>query len=201
MENLTKRQKEVYEYLKGYFREHDTAPSYEEIRWGLKVRSLATVHKHLKQLEKKGYLNSPWQSQKRAFSLVEMSGRAVTLPLLGMVAAGEPIEAIEAPEEVEVPESLLQGGECFALRVRGSSMIDEGIRDNDVILVKRQERAENGQTVVALVDDSEATVKKFFQKGKTIELRPANPDMEPIFMDAARVRIRGVVVGLLRSYK
>ena len=201
MENLTKRQKEVYEDLKHYFREHGTAPSYEEIRWGLKLRSLSTVHKHLKQLERKGYLSSPWGSQKRAMSLVEIGGRSVTLPLLGMVAAGEPIEAVEIPEEVEIPEGLMRGGECFALRVRGESMIDEGIKDGDLILVKRQETADNGQTVVALVDNDEATVKKFYRKNHTIELRPANPEMEPIFLEAGRVHVRGVVIGLMRSYR
>jgi repressor LexA len=200
MENLTRRQKEVYEYLKQYFRGHGTAPSYEEIKWGLKLRSLSTVHKHLKQLERKGYLSSPWGSRKRALSLVEMGGRSVILLLLGLVAAGEPIEALEVPEEVDIPESLMRGGDCFALRVRGDSMIDEGIRDGDLILVKRQETAENGQTVVALVDNEEATVKKFYRKNHTIELRPANLDMEPIFIEAGRVHIRGVVIGLMRSY-
>lgn len=198
--NLTGRQRQVYDYLAGYFREHDTAPSYDEIRKHLGLGSLSTVHKHLKQLERKGYLNSPWGSMKRALCLTELGGRSISIPLLGMVAAGDPIEALEVPEGVEVPESLLRGGECFALRVRGDSMIDEGIRDGDMVIVKRQETAESGQTVVALVD-GEATVKKFYQKGKTVELRPANPAMESIMVEAKRVKIRGVVIGLVRSYR
>jgi repressor LexA len=124
----------------------------------------------------------------------------VSVPLLGMVAAGEPIEAVEIPDNVDVPQSLLRGGECFALRVKGDSMIEEGIHDGDIILVRKQERAENGQTVVALIDN-EATVKKFYRKGKSIELRAANPDMEPIMIEADKLEIKGVVIGLLRSYR
>ena len=200
MQNLTHRQKEVYEFLRTYLQSHGTAPSYEEIRATLGLRSLSTVSKHLKQLERKGWLNSPWRSEKRALTLVELGGRALAIPLLGLVAAGIPLEALEAPEDVEVPESLLRGGDCFALRVRGDSMIDDGIRDNDVILVKSQATAENGQTVVALVDKESATVKKFYRRGDQIELRPANPSMSPLTLPASRVRIRGVVVGLMRSY-
>ena len=156
--NLTKRQQEVYTFLKEYFQEFGTAPSYEEIRRRLGLSSLSTVYKHLKQLERKGCLRSPWMSQKRALSLVGLGRPAVALPLLGLVAAGSPIEAVEVADQVEVPESLLRGGECFALKVRGDSMIEDGIHDGDLILVKKQESAENGQTVVALIE-GEATVK------------------------------------------
>lgn len=203
MENLTRRQREVYEFIRDYLRREGGAPSYEEIRRGLGLRSLATVHKHLRQLERRGYLNSPWGSRKRALSLVELSprpGGSVSLPLLGLVAAGTPIEALETPEEVEVPESLLRGGECFGLRVRGDSMIEDGIHDGDLIIVKRQESAENGQTVVALID-GEATVKKFYRKNGTIELRPANSAMQPLEVDAGRVTVRGTVIGLVRKYQ
>jgi len=124
----------------------------------------------------------------------------VTLPLLGLVAAGSPIEAVEVPDRVEVPESLLRGGECFALRVRGDSMIEDGIHDGDIILVKKQETAETGQTVVALIE-GEATVKKFYRRGKQVELRPANPEMKPITVAADKVKIQGVVIGLMRKYK
>ncbi len=197
--NLTRRQSEVYQFLDEYLREHGTAPSYEEVRDHLGIRSLSTVQKHLKQLERKGVLRSPWKSRKRALSLVEHGSPAVSVPLLGMVAAGEPIEAVEVPDQVDVPEGLLRGGECFALRVKGESMIEDGIHDGDIILVKKQESAENGQTVVAMIGD-EATVKKFYRRGKTVELRPANPDMEPMMVNAKELSIRGVVIGLLRSY-
>jgi repressor LexA len=201
MQNLTARQREVYEFIRTYLQEYATAPSYEEIRAALGLRSLATVSKHLKQLERKGWLSSPWGSEKRALSLTALGGRALAVPLLGQVAAGIPIEALEAPEDVEVPESLLRGGDCFALRVRGDSMVDDGIRDNDLILVKSQQTAENGQTVVALIDGQDATVKKFYRQGNMIELRPANETMQPLTLPSSRVRIRGVVVGLMRSYK
>ena len=198
--NLTRRQQEVHSFLNEYFEEQGTAPSYEEIRQGLGLSSLSTVFKHLKQLERKGYLRSPWASQKRALVLVGRGRPAVTLPLLGAVAAGEPIEAVEVPDQVEVPEGLLRGGECFALKVRGDSMIEDGIHDGDLILVKKQETAETGQTVVALIE-GEATVKKFFRRGKLVELRPANPEMEPITVPAEKVKIQGVVIGLMRTYK
>lgn len=200
MERLTKRQKQLYNYIADYLAEEGRPPSYEEIRAALGLRSLSTVHKHLKQLERKGHIRSPWESRKRALSLVESGGRSVSLPLLGMVAAGDPIEALEVPEEVDVPESLLRGGECFALRVRGESMIEEGIRDGDVIIVKSQTDAERGQTVVVLVE-GEATVKMFHPRKNDIELRPANQTMSPIFAPADSVEIRGVVIGLVRSYK
>lgn len=200
MENLTARQRELYEFIGGFVRERGTAPSYEEIRAGLGLKSLSTVHKHLKQLERRGWLRSPWSSRKRSLMLVEPLPRAATIPLLGLVAAGAPIEALETPEAAEVPESLLRGGDCFGLRVRGESMIEDGIHDGDLIIVKSQTTAENGQTVVALID-GEATVKKFYRNGPTIELRPANASMQPIIIPAARVKVRGVVIGLVRQYK
>lgn len=197
--NLTVRQREVYSFLKRYSDRYGSAPSYDEIRFGLGLSSLSTVHKHLKQLERKGYIQTPWSSRKRALSLVEHGNPSVTIPLLGYVAAGRPIEAVELPDQVDVPQGFLRGGECFALRVRGDSMIEDGIHDGDTILVKKQEVAENGQTVVALVD-GEATVKKFYMRGDKVELRPANAAMKPILVDAAAVGIRGIVIGLMRSY-
>lgn len=200
MESLTARQKALYDFIGGFIRDRGVAPSYEEIRSGLGLRSLSTVHKHLKQLERRGWLRSPWESRKRALSLVSPVPRSAVVPLLGLVAAGSPIEALESPEEAEVPESLLRGGECFGLRVRGESMIEDGIHDGDLIIVKSQPSAENGQTVVALIE-GEATVKKFYRRGQTVELRPANAGMAPIIVPASRVRVRGVVIGLVREYR
>lgn len=133
-------------------------------------------------------------------SLVEHGALSVSVPLLGYVAAGRPIEAVELPDQVDVPEGFLRGGECFALRVKGDSMIEEGIHDGDTILVRKQEVAENGQTVVTLVD-GEATVKKFYLRDGVVELRPANAAMKPIVVDAEAVRIRGIVIGLVRTYR
>jgi len=199
---LTHRQKEVYEFLQAYIQRHGVAPTYEEIRRHFGFRSYNAVFKHLKQLEARGYLTSRWKNRKQAFSLkvpAQASISAAKLPLLGRVAAGEPIEALEDRDTVDVPESFLGTGEHFALRVRGDSMIEDGIHDGDLILLRKQEEAENGQTVVALID-GEATVKRFYQRGSSVELHPANLRMKPLVVDAKKVRIRGVVVGLIRKY-
>jgi repressor LexA len=197
---LTPAQERVYRFLHQYRQDHGYAPSYDEIRRQMGFRSLNAVHKHLKQLERRGYLHSPWNNQKRVLELLPLRTQSGTIPFLGVVVAGTPIEAVELPEVVEVPESLLGNGNNFALRVRGDSMIEEGIREGDTLIITRQSHAENGQTVVALVR-GEATVKKFFHHGEEIELRPANSQMEPIRASAADVEIVGVVVGLLRHYR
>lgn len=212
---MTARQKEVYSFLREYIRENGTAPTYEEIRRYFGFRSYNSVFKHLRQLESRGFLASLGKHRKQAFRLTEpeeLRGAALAaaaaavaagarLPLLGVVAAGQPIEALENRETIEVPESFLGSGEHFALRVRGDSMVEDGIHDGDILLVRRQESAENGQTVVALVGGSETTVKRFYRKGARVELRPANPAMNPLVVDAARVTIQGVVVGLIRKYQ
>ena len=197
---LTAAQERVYSFVKDYIEQHGRSPSYEEIRTHLGFRSLNAVSKHLKQLELRGYLQSPWQNRKRALDLLPLRTGAVTIPFLGTVAAGIPIEAIEVPESIEVPENFLGRGNNFALRVRGNSMIDDGIRDGDILIISRQPHAGNGQTVVALVH-GEATVKKFYLQGDEVELRPANSQMEPIHVPARDVEIVGAVVGLLRHYR
>ncbi len=200
---LTHRQKEIHEFLKTYIARHGVAPTYEEIRRHFGFRSYNAVFKHLKQLEARGYLESPWKNRKQAFWLKEplevVASSSVQLPLLGLVAAGAPIEALEHRDVIEVPESFLGTGEHFALRVRGDSMVGDGIHDGDLIIVRRQAGADNGQTVVALID-GEATVKRLYQRGPTVELHPANPRMKPLIVDAEKVMIQGVVVGLIRRY-
>ncbi len=197
---ITPAQSRVYQFIQKYIRENGTSPSYEEIRRNLGFQSLNAVYKHLKQLERRGMIQSPWQNRKRALDLLPVTTGAVSIPFLGVVAAGAPIEAVELPESIEVPESFLGGGDNFALRVQGESMIDEGIREGDILIIARQPHAENGRTVVALVK-GEATVKKFYQSGEEVELRPANREMAPIRVPAAHVEIVGVVVGLLRHYR
>ncbi len=199
---LTHRQKEIHSFLRSYVQKHGVVPTYEEIRRHFGFRSYNAVFKHLKQLEARGYLTSRWENRKQAYRLQEPESwttAAVPLSLLGRVAAGEPIEALEDPDTVDVPESFLGTGEHFALRVRGDSMVEDGIHDGDLIIVREQARAENGQTVVALID-GEATVKRFYQRGRTVELRPANALLQPMKLDARKVTVRGVVVGLLRKY-
>ena len=197
---LTKQQTRVYSYLETYLRRKGRPPSYQEIQDYFGFRSLNSVVKHLKQLERKGYLESPWGNQKRAFRLLPLRTTAATIPFLGRVAAGAPIEAVDIPEAVEVPESLLAGGNNFALQVQGESMIDEGIRDGDVLIIRKQDRADNGQTVVAQIE-GEVTIKKFYQRDGRVELRPANAELQSLVVPAEKVEIIGVVVGLVRHYK
>jgi repressor LexA len=197
---LTKQQTRIYSYLETYLRRKGRPPSYQEIQDYFGFRSLNSVVKHLKQLERKGYLESPWGNQKRAFRLIPLRTTAATIPFLGRVAAGAPIEAVEIPEAVEVPESLLAGGNNFALQVQGESMVDEGIRDGDVLIIRKQDHADNGQTVVAQIE-GEATIKKFYQRDGRVELRPANEELKPLVVPAEKVEIIGVVIGLMRHYK
>ncbi len=197
---LTPAQERVYQFVRAYIGQHGYAPSYEEIRSHLGFQSLNAVFKHLKQIEERGYLRVPWKNKKRALELVPVQTGISVIPFLGTVAAGTPIEAIEIPESIEVPDNFLGNGSNFALRVKGDSMIDDGIRDGDILIVTRQPHAENGQTVVALVN-GESTVKKFYHHGNEIELRPANENMEPIRVPAAEVEVLGLVMGLLRNYR
>ena len=197
---LTKQQTRIYSYLETYLRRKGRPPSYQEIQDYFGFRSLNSVVKHLKQLERKGYLESPWGNQKRAFRLLPLRTTAATIPFLGRVAAGAPIEAVDIPEAIEVPESLLAGGNNFALQVQGESMIDEGIRDGDVLIIRKQDHADNGQTVVAQIE-GEVTIKKFYQRDGRVELRPANEKLKPLVVPAEKVEIIGVIVGLVRHYK
>ena len=199
MDYLTDKQKKVYDFIRYFTEKYGKPPSYEEIRQELGVKSLNAVSKHLKQLEQKGFLQSPWGNRKRALQLLPLAPQGVRIPLFGRVAAGQPIEPIETTDEVEVPEWILSGGETFALTVEGRSMLDDGIRQGDMLVVRKQENAENGQTVVALVD-GEATVKRFFLKKDMVTLKPANREFTPLVVNAERVKVIGVVVGLYRKY-
>jgi repressor LexA len=197
---LTPRQKTAFDFITAFNGRKGYAPSYEEIRRHLGVASLNAVAKLIAQLRRRGFLAPAPPNAKRW--LAPPSGHAGedTIPLLGLVAAGRPIEPVEVPEEIEIPASMRGAGERFALRVSGDSMIEDGIRDGDVVVVRRARRAENGQTVVALVD-GDATLKRFRLAGSRVELRPANAAMEPIRVAADRVEIRGVLVGLLRRFR
>jgi repressor LexA len=197
--DLTEKQQAVYDYIKRFIGERGMAPSYEEIRKAFRFRSYNSVQKYLKRLEEKGHIKSPWGNRKRALELTDPGPMQRTIPLLGTVAAGRPIEAIETHDTVEVPETLLRGDDHFALKVVGDSMVDDGIREGDIIIVKRQRDARNGQTVIALIGD-DATVKQYHRKGDRIELRPANPRMKPIFVSEGDIQIQGVVIGLIRRF-
>jgi len=196
MRMLTPRQLAAYEFITAFIERQGYAPSYDEIRLHLGLRSLNAVAKLVVQLRRRGTLAAAPSNAKRSLAPVARRG---AVPLLGLIAAGRPIEAIENPEPVDVPESLLGPGERYALRVRGDSMVEDGIQDGDLIFVKRAVQAENGQTVVAVVD-GEATLKRFHRRGATVELRPANAALRSTEWPASRVEIRGVLVGLLRRY-
>jgi len=198
--NLTEKQRAVYLYIQRYMESGETAPSYDEIRRHFGFQSFQSVQKYLKQLERKGYIRTGGKNQKRAITLVAHGGNTVILPMAGIVAAGRPIEPVEQQDGVDVPEDMLGSGEYFALKVSGNSMIGEGIFDGDTIVVRRQATAENGQTVVALIE-GEATVKKYYRRKEVAELRPANPAMQPILVREGEFVIQGVVVGLMRRYR
>ena len=199
---LTIKQKQIFEYIKKYIEKKDYAPSFEDIRKHFRLASRSTVHHHIEALKKKGYLNKSG-SRVRALEITK-KGRPpilVNVPLLGTIAAGQPIEAIENKETIAVPkEKLPRSGEVYALRVAGDSMIDENINDGDVILVRHQETAENGQKIVALIDNQEATLKKYYREGRYIRLQPANKNMEPIILRSGRdIAIQGVVLDVIRG--
>ena len=200
---LTKRQKQILDYLQGYVGQNGYSPSYEEIAEHFGYGSLATVHEHLQNLERKGYIRKGF-NESRSVEVVppDATVAAVELPLLGLVAAGAPIEAIEERETLSVPEDFLRrGGRNFVLRVAGDSMVDEQIRDGDYIVVNSRERAENGEMVVALVDGEAATVKTFYRENDgNVRLQPANPLMQPMYFPPDRIRVQGVVVGVIRRY-
>jgi repressor LexA len=198
---LTKRQREILDYLNDFIQQHGYAPSLEEIGRRFGLSSLATVHKHLTNLQDKGFIKRAW-NRSRSVELLptRAAGRAVELPMLGYVAAGAPIEAIAGNETIAVPEDLVGRRDTYVLRVRGDSMIDEQIRDGDFVVVEDRKTAENGEMVIALVGGSEATLKKFYRESGRIRLQPANPAVQPIIVDPANVQIQGVVVGVMRKY-
>ena len=200
---LTRKQKQILDYLQAYTAGNGYAPSYEEIAQNFGYGSLATVHEHIENLRRKGYIRKG-HNESRSVEVVppETAAAAIELPLLGLVAAGAPIEAVEDRETLSVPEDMLRrGGRNFVLKVAGDSMIDEQIRDGDYIVVNSRERAENGEMVVALVDGESATVKTFYrEKDGHVRLQPANPTMKPMLFPADRIRVQGVVVGVIRRY-
>jgi len=198
MANLTPKQFQIVRFLQDYWVEHEYAPTMQEIADHLGV-SRPTVFEHIEALEKKKVLTREPTLARGIALAPEYSPEAGRLPLVGRIAAGRPIEAIEDTELLDL-ESLFRGrpGETFALQVCGESMIDEQIRDGDYVIVQKQATARDGETVVAILPDGEATLKKFYKEKGRIRLQPANPTMQPIY--APTVTIQGVVIGVLRKY-
>jgi len=200
---LTKRQREILTFLQSYAEEHGYAPSFDEIATKFNYNSLATVHEHLTNLERKGYIKRSY-NESRAINILpsEVFQRAVELPLHGRVAAGVPIEALEGTETMAVPEEFVRRrGEHYVLKVKGSSMIEEQIRDGDFVIVNERRTADNGEMVIALLNGNAATVKRFYrERDGRIRLQPANEQMTPMYVHEDDILVQGVVVGVIRKY-
>ena len=199
--HLTKRQKEIFDFICDYLEREGYAPSLEEIGEQFGLSSVATVHKHVQNLVEKGLLRKAW-NRSRSIEVVDRSGAPapVAVPLLGSVAAGVPIEAVATPDSIEVPAEMVGSRECYALRVRGDSMIEDHICDGDVVVLERREVPRDGETVVALIDHEECTLKKIYRDGGKVRLVPANTALRPLEVPAESVSVQGVVIGLLRRY-
>jgi len=199
--NLTRRQREILDFIRDFMRRRGYSPSLEEIAEHFDLSSVATVHKHLTALEERGAIERG-HNQSRSIRLLEreVSTSSLTVPLMGRVAAGAPIEALEDTEELMIPEDMLGRRRTYALQVEGDSMIDEGIHDGDYVVIEEREVAETGETVIALLPGGEVTLKRFYREGRIIRLQPANEQVKPIMVPERDVRIRGVVIGVIRKY-
>ncbi|UCE87212.1 MAG: transcriptional repressor LexA [Deltaproteobacteria bacterium] len=198
---LTRRQRQILDYLERFIAQHGYSPSLQEIGGHFGLSSVATVHKHVQHLVDKGLVRKSWNRSRSVELVSDPAADGTTLPLLGSVAAGAPIEAIEVEERIGVPPEMIgSAGESFVLRVRGDSMIEEQIRDGDYVVVESRPVARDGETVVALIRGEDATLKRLYRNGATVRLVPANAAMQPIEVPAQEVEIRGVVRGLLRRY-
>jgi repressor LexA len=200
--HLTKRQKEIFDFIREAIARDGYAPSLEEIGGEFGLSSVATVHKHVQNLVEKGLLRKAW-NRSRSIELVEdeqRSAASVQIPLLGSVAAGAPIEAIATSGGIDVPLDMVGNREAFALRVQGDSMIDDHILDGDVVVLEARKVPRNGETVVALIRKDECTLKRFHLDGAQVRLVPANERLAPMHFPAEDVEVQGVVIGLLRRF-
>ena len=210
---LTRRQKELYDFLLNFVDQRGYSPSFEEIAEGMQLSSLATVHKHITNLEQKGLLRRDY-NRSRSIDLLKPRGLMKTslavaaaataqanlsLPLLGRIAAGQPLEAVENPESISLAD-FTRSKEVYVLQVKGESMQDEHILNGDYVLVEKANSARDGEIVVALVDGSEATLKRIYVEGSKVRLQPSNAAMQPIIVPAASVQVQGRVIGVLRKY-
>jgi len=204
---ITRRQRQLYDFISEFVQKNGYSPSFDEIRVGMGLNSLATVHKHVSNLEKKGLLTRDY-NRSRSIDLLPPKGRlkqamsvnsTMVLPLMGRIAAGQPIEAVENPETISLAD-FVRSKEVFVLEVRGDSMQDEHILSGDYVLVEKAKTAHNGDIVVALVEGSDATLKRFYREGDNIRLQPSNVNMQPIIVPAANVDVQGRVIGVLRKY-
>jgi repressor LexA len=203
MKWITPKQKQVLTFIHGYREEHGYSPTQQEIARQFGFSSLGTVQNYLTRLQDQGHINKSWNGRRAIEVIKQFAARSAAptekLPLLGRVAAGRPIEAIEVPDTISVPSSMY-AEDHFVLKVEGNSMVDDGILNGDFVVIKKQPLATNGQTVVAIIN-GEATVKRFHRKGNLVELHPANPACRPIIVDHGDFRVEGIVVGVIRHYR
>jgi repressor LexA len=198
MENLTKRQKEILNFIQQFIESHDYAPSYREIAEHFQLGSVATVADHLENLEGKGFLTKSLNEARSLQLTPRWDDRSFEIPLMGLVAAGYPIEAIRTNETIDIPRDMM-GKNVFALKVRGESMIEDGIFDGDYIIIEQTDNPRNGEIVVALVDNENATLKRFYREKDRIRLQPANSNFNPIY--SKKVMVQGRVKGVIRKFK
>lgn len=211
MKYVTERQRDILNFIREFQRERGVAPTHREICDRFGFSSYGTVYKHLSLLEKKGLIRRDW-NQKRGVELVEESTSPPAqpaagggaqgvreLPLFGYIAAGRPLDVEVGDEMIAVPDHLTSRGENYVLKVRGDSMVDDGILDGDLVIIARRERAENGEMVVANVH-GEVTLKRLYREGERVRLQPANSYMNPIYAPARDVAVQGIVVGLMRRF-
>jgi repressor LexA len=205
---ITKRQRQVYDFIHGFVQKNGYSPSFEEIGSGMGLSSLATVHKHISNLEKKGLIKRDY-NRSRSIDVLPVRGlfkrqvqkapTELALPLLGRIAAGQPIEAIENAETISLGD-ITRSKDVFVLQVKGESMKDEHIVDGDYVLVEKTNTSRDGEIIVALVDGTDATLKRLYREGVNIRLQPSNAAMKPIIVPARSVQIQGRVIGVLRKY-
>lgn len=206
---ITRRQRQVYDFIADFLQRNGYSPSFEEIGAGMGLSSLATVHKHVSNLETKGLLHRDY-NRSRSIDIIAPEGpakpampgaalAAASLPLVGRIAAGRPVEQFETPETISLAD-FTGSKDVFVLEVSGDSMQDEHILNGDYVLVEKTETARNGEIVVALVGSTETTLKRFYNEGEMIRLQPSNATMQPIMVAAAEVQIQGRVIGVLRKY-
>jgi repressor LexA len=209
MRYLTERQRDILNFIREFQKERGVAPTHREICDHFGFSSYGTVYKHLSLLEKKGLIRRDW-NQKRGVEVVDEKeesreprrderSSARELPLFGYIAAGRPLDVDVSDETIAVPEHLTTRGENYVLKVRGDSMVDDGILDGDLVIIARREKADNGEMVVANVN-GEVTLKRLYREGERVRLQPANSMMHPIYAAARDVAVQGVVVGLMRRF-
>ena len=199
MNTITKRQKEILDFVSEYIKKNGYSPFYEEIGKKFGLSAPSTVHEHITELVDKGFLQKNKQKE-RGLYLPKKRKSYLEIPLVGTITAGKPIEAVEIPDEtVRITREQNLRGNLYALKIKGDSMIDEGIFNNDIVVIKKQSTADNGDTIVAIIDDNEATLKKIYAENGKIRLQPANPKYKPFYRK--EVKIRGVVVKIIRNLK